>query len=320
LLDSIQRALTDHTDLVISDRVLPLAGLTVTLAEPRKLRKWAWLQHLSEGIRAHALLDHWDAAERHAIQHRGIGDHLMERRQAAIVARLVSGDRDEASQLLADATVTEPWERDVAACLPVMCAPGQQAGTLAAGLAARFTVAEPVPGYAVYRARLGLAIVTLANEANTAESSRAARTVAVEAISSGDGNAAREVPGHEHANSLLTAAQLYSLGCILNDSGLAAGVIPQSHRIASQPAAGSRRGCREPAPFCPAHPGHKRTARVPDERYAQQWRSLTSAHSPNRRIRGKIRHFSRHLLCPAAFAMQFHAQDVWGAPDAVWIS
>ncbi|MGH3278702.1 MAG: hypothetical protein ACRDNW_06140 [Trebonia sp.] len=230
VLDSIYQALTEGTDLSISGKMLPLAGLAVTQAEYRKLREWAWLQHLSEGIRANALLGRWNAAERHAIQHRGIGDHLLEGRQAAIITRLVSGNQTEAAQILADSTVTEPWEQSVAACLSVMCADEQQVNALAAKLADGFTAAEPVPGYAVYRARLGLTIVTLAAEPQPAAATRTARTVAAEAIASADGNAAREVLRHQHASSRLPPAQLQSLRSILDAAGLAAGSIAEPFR------------------------------------------------------------------------------------------
>jgi hypothetical protein len=227
LLDSIHQALADGTDLTISGTVLPLAGLAITGAEHRKLREWAWLQHLSEGIRACALLGRWDAAERHAIAHRGIGDHLMEGRQAAIIARLVSGNQLEASQVLAATAVTEPWERDVAAYLAVMCADDQEATGLAAPLARGFAGADPVPGYAVYRARLGLTVVTLACGLDPAAAGDVTRAVAAEAIASADGNAAREVLTHRDADTWLPSGQRQSLRGILDAAGLGAGAIPQ---------------------------------------------------------------------------------------------
>jgi len=255
VLDSIHRALTEGTNLSISGKALPLAGLAVTRAESRKLREWAWLQHLSEGIRANALLGRWDAAERHAIQHRGIGDHLLEGRQAAIITRLVSGNHAEAAQILADTTVTEPWERHIAACLSVMCADGHQVSELAARLADGFTAAEPVPGYAVYRARLGLIIVTLAAGPGPAAATRTARTVAAEAIASADGNAAREILQHQHASRWLPPTQLQSLRSILDAAGLAAGSIAEPFRSELLAAAAVAEGQLRAALRSPADDG-----------------------------------------------------------------
>jgi hypothetical protein len=227
LLDSIDQALADGADLIISGTVLPLAGMAITGAEHRKLREWAWLQHLSEGIRANALLGRWGAAERHAIAHRGIGDHLMEGRQAAIIARLADGNRSEASQVLSGSTVTEPWERHVAACLAVMCAGDQKAAELAATLARGFAAADPIPGYAVYRARLGLTVVTLACGLDPAAAGDVTRAVAAEAIASADGNATREVLTHPDAGTWLPSSQRQSLRGILDAAGLGAGSIPE---------------------------------------------------------------------------------------------
>lgn len=262
LLDSIHQALADDIDLTIDGNVLPLASLAVTPAEHRKLRAWAWLQHLSEGIRAYALLGRWDAAERHAIWHRGIGDHLMEGRQAAIITRLVSGNRSEASQVLADSTVTEPWERHVAACLSVMCADDHKARQLADTLARRFAAADPIPGYAVYRTRLGLTIVTLAYGPDPTAASHVTRTVAAEAIASADGNAAREILKNPDIGNWVPSGQRQSLHNIMDAAGLGIGSIPEplySELLAATSAAESRlrsvlrHGCLWRTPTQDAH-------------------------------------------------------------------
>jgi len=189
---------------------------------------WAWLQHLSEGIRAHVLAGRWDEAARHAELHRGIGNHLMEGRQAAIILRCLNRDLAGASQMLAGSTVTEPWERQVATCLAVICAQDHTASQRhVAAMTESFQPAEPVPGYATYRAKLGILTIVLARDADPAEAGRIASTVTTEVIGSSDGYAAREVLAHPAAADVLSSWHRQQLDGIAAASGLGAGSIPE---------------------------------------------------------------------------------------------
>ena len=51
LLDGSHQAITFSRDLVVEGSVLP-GGITGTRDQHRQLREWAWLQHITEGIRA----------------------------------------------------------------------------------------------------------------------------------------------------------------------------------------------------------------------------------------------------------------------------
>jgi hypothetical protein len=227
LLGDIHQAITTSTDLVIDGSLVPVGGITGTRDEHRKLREWAWLQHLSEGIRAHVLAGQWDEAAAHAERHRGIGAHLMEGRQAAIIASRLNGDARTARQMLAETTVTEPWERQVAACLAVMCADGDEPEhELITAMADGFAAPEPVPGYAAYRARLGATVTTLASAADPAKARLMADAVACEAITSADGYAARDVLASPETRDLVRASQRQRLIDIKTASGIGTGSIP----------------------------------------------------------------------------------------------
>ena len=104
LLTAMFQAVRSNTDLVVDDRTLPLADPAGTRAEHYKLREWVWLHLIGDGIRALALAGRWDDAVAHARAHRGIGLHLMEGRQATIVARCVHGNLTAARAALADST------------------------------------------------------------------------------------------------------------------------------------------------------------------------------------------------------------------------
>jgi hypothetical protein len=230
LLSGIHQAITFSQDLVVDGSVLPLGGIAGTRDQHRQLRQWAWLQHITEGIRACVLAGDWPAAVSHAESHRGIGAHLLEGRQAAIITPLLAGDACTARALLAESTVTEPWEHAVAACLAVMCADDDDAHELASKTALGFRTAGPAPGYAPYRARLGLTILTLALHSDPASASRITDAVTAEAIASADGSAARELLTHPASSGLLSPAQRQLLAGTQAASGVRAGSVPEPHR------------------------------------------------------------------------------------------
>ncbi|WP_433259677.1 hypothetical protein ACQPYK_48835 (plasmid) [Streptosporangium sp. CA-135522] len=229
LLGAVHRAVTANTDLVVEGRTLPLANLTGTQHEHRKLREWVWLQYLADGIRALALAGRWDEAVTHAEADGGIGLHLMEGRQAAIIAHCLRGALPQARTVLEESTLTEPWEQQVAACLTVMCAEpdGASADRDIAAMVGHFLGREPVRGYAFFRARLGLTVVTFVSGADPDAAGRLLARVASEAIEAGDGYAARDVLGYRSPLTGLTDAPREALAKVVAASGLGMGTMPQ---------------------------------------------------------------------------------------------
>ncbi|MER6176520.1 hypothetical protein [Streptosporangium sp. NPDC001681] len=228
LLKAMYQAVMANTDLAVDGRTLPLANLTGTRQEHHKLREWVWRQCLEDGIRALTLAGRWDAAVTHAQTYRGIGVHLMEGRQAAIVAPCLRGALQTARAMLQESTPTQPWEKQVASCLTVMCA-GPNGGSSSRDIAmmvACFLGQEPVPGYAVFRARLGLTVVTLAG-ADSDVGDRVLARVATEVIEAGDGYAARDVLGYPDTSKSLTDAQREALSRLVICSGLGSGTLPE---------------------------------------------------------------------------------------------
>lgn len=197
LLRVMHKAVTTGSTLVVDDRTMPpLTNLDGTREDLKRLHQWSWLQYLSEGIRILALAGRWDDAVTHATTLNGIGLHLMDGRQALVIARCLHEDFDTARAVLDDSTVTEPWEQQVAACLTVLCAAPGLAPIAVNTMVDRFLAQEPVPGYAVFRARLGLTVASLANLHDGPEAQHVLRRTATEAIAAGDGYAAREVLSH----------------------------------------------------------------------------------------------------------------------------
>ncbi|GAA4185781.1 hypothetical protein GCM10022252_16730 [Streptosporangium oxazolinicum] len=228
LLEAMYQAVTANTDLVVEGHTLPSADPIGTRQEHHKLREWVWLQYLGDGIRALALAGRWDKAVTLAEAHQGIGVHLMEGRQAAIVARLLRGDPRVARALLEESTPVHPWEQQVASCLRVMCAAPNSAGRDITAMVGHFLGSEPTPGYADFRARLGLTVVTLATTADPDAAGRILVHVATEVIEAGDGYAAREVLKHTRGKDgiRLSDAQDRALSAVVQSSGLGRGAIP----------------------------------------------------------------------------------------------
>ncbi|MFC5814129.1 hypothetical protein [Nonomuraea harbinensis] len=195
LLDAVYQAVTARTDLIVEGQTLPTARLIGTRQEHHKLREWIWLQYLAEGIRALAMTGRWDEAVTHAKVHNGIGVHLMEGRQAEIIAHCLHGAPQAARNVLEECELTEPWERQVGACLHVMCS-GASASEDVQAMVQQFLGSEPRPGYAVFRARFGLTVATLTNALDRGATERVLAQVMMEALESGDGYAARDVLGH----------------------------------------------------------------------------------------------------------------------------
>ncbi|MEV4802298.1 hypothetical protein AB0K18_19970 [Nonomuraea sp. NPDC049421] len=221
LLAAVYQAATTCTDLVVERQTLPTAALEGTRHERHKLREWAWLQYLAEGIRVLAMAGRWDEAVAHAKAHNGIGVHLMEGRQAEIIAHCLHSAPRAARHVLEECNLTEPWERQVATCLNVMSA-GSTLNRDGQAMAEHFLGSEPMPGYAVYRARYGLTVATLAGAFDPHIADHVLTQVATEALTSRDGYAARDVLRH-HPMTQLASAHRRGLTKLVTSAGLGSG-------------------------------------------------------------------------------------------------
>ncbi|MFA1538059.1 hypothetical protein [Actinomadura monticuli] len=234
ILKEMHHAVTTGTDLMVDGRVLPLGQLTGSQEGRNKLREWVWLQLLTDGTRAMTSMGRWEDAVALAEAHRGIGTHLLEGRQVAILAACVGNRHSEAREILHSSTPTEPWEHQVASCLKVICDstdPPALHGLIIAMIRA-FCDSEPVTGYALFRVRLGLTVTTLASINPHSRAPTLLRQVAAEAVDSGDGYAARAVLNHRIPDLQLLACQRRALADIVTASGLGFGPLIPSLQTA----------------------------------------------------------------------------------------
>ncbi|MFI6295955.1 hypothetical protein ACIBEJ_30460 [Nonomuraea sp. NPDC050790] len=229
LLDAMYRAIMQCTELAVEGRTLPLAGLTGPQEERHKLREWAWRQYVADGIRTLTLAGRWDEAVTHAKANRGVGDHLMEGRQAVIVANCLRGATQAAQDVLEESTITQPWEQQVAACLTVLCRlagdrPSHQETDV---MIERYLASRPAPpGHAVFQARLGLAVVELVSRTAPAKSGPAYTRLIGDALAAADGYVARELLAHSGCAAMLIRAEKTALTTAVQAAGLGLGAIP----------------------------------------------------------------------------------------------
>jgi len=226
LLHAMYQSITANTDLAVDGHQLPLSNLIGAQEELRQLHQWTWMQYISEGIRIYALARRWPDAVRHANSLRGIGLHLMEGRQAAIVAHLLDHDPESARAVLDSSTVTQPWEQQVRSCLAAMCStPSTRPSTIETMIDQFRRPYDPVEGYAVYRVRWGLTTVTLAAGSDPAIAQDVLRQVTDEVVDVSDGYAAREVLGHR-TTLQMDVVQRAALVQLVEQAGLGAGAMP----------------------------------------------------------------------------------------------
>ena len=230
LLKTMHDAVKHRTDLTIEGNTLPTANLLGDQSERRALRQWAWLQLLGEGVRTLALADRWADAAEHARTHNGVGVHLMEGRQAVIIAACTQGNRVAGRALLATSTPTQQWEQQVAASLDIICT--EPTGPLIAQhldtAIRRFAAPSPAANYASYRVRLGLTLVILANPTRPRLAKMLLRHIAAFAIESADGYAARDVLGFRDPIDGITDTPRATLRHIAVQAGLGTGPLPET--------------------------------------------------------------------------------------------
>ncbi|MEV6964427.1 hypothetical protein AB0M47_04865 [Hamadaea sp. NPDC051192] len=225
LLHDMHQAIAQHTDLTIDGTVLPMANLVGDHADRRTLRTWTWLQLLGEGIRALVLAGRWNDAAHHAHTLNGVGAHLMDGRQAAIVAACLDSKLHDARTLLAEATPTQPWEVQVASCLHAMTSDPASSLTAHHLAIARRGLDQPSPGanYASYRAKLGLTVAILTSPIDAGGAGEIVHRLAVEAIATADGYAARDVLLFREPIDGITTDQHAALEGIVQRAGLGKG-------------------------------------------------------------------------------------------------
>ncbi|GAA1018953.1 hypothetical protein Aple_025180 [Acrocarpospora pleiomorpha] len=228
LLRTLFQTVSDGGTADINGHRVPFDGLARSANDLHTVRKWLWGIFLAEGIRALISAGQWDQAAAHAQQYRGIGQRLLDGRQATIVAHCLAGRTDDAQKLVADSAPEQPWEHLVAECLDALCsrAIGLSPGSTDAHLQRQLLELDRAPGLLVFRTRLGLTILDLTTETDGPLADCMFTFLIGDIIATADGYAAREVLTHERTRALLSLAEQRELSSAVQNAGLGLGTIP----------------------------------------------------------------------------------------------
>ncbi|WP_454859593.1 hypothetical protein [Promicromonospora soli] len=191
-LNHLMHAVRTGTRATIDRYTLPLDRVHAEPGESELLQGWAWTRLLAAAATILARTGRWADASALITRHEGPGPRLTPTRQTWVVANMVGGDPAVARRYLAEAQPAEPWESEIASCLSVLVAEPEDRVEAADAMITVFQRSAPTPDLAAYRARYGSTVARLAH-ATGLPYAGIARQLAAEAISVGDGHAARNV-------------------------------------------------------------------------------------------------------------------------------
>ncbi|MER6441949.1 hypothetical protein ABT275_37305 [Streptomyces sp. NPDC001185] len=225
LLDRVNRAVASQTHTVIDERTVSFEHLTQSAADHHQVVQWLWTVLLGDGTRALAAAGQWRRAAEHSEQHRGVGQRLLDGRQVQVVVRCLDEQPNEALRLLQESTLTEGWEKSVAASLAVLCltATGERQDGPIAKMIENYLTLDRTPELAVFHTRVGLAVLDLSPLPRKAET---ARHLTRQARTDPDGYVARDVLAHPACRNEMSRDEHRALSAFVDSAGLGQGYIP----------------------------------------------------------------------------------------------
>ncbi|MEV0593706.1 hypothetical protein [Nonomuraea cavernae] len=228
LLNALFHAVSTASTADIDGHRVQFDNLTRTDDDLHTVRKWLWGIFLAEGIRALISAGKWKQAVTHAQQYRGVGQRLLDGRQATIIANCLAGRTDTALKLVADSAPEQPWEHAVASCLDALCnrVAARSSGHTLAEVQRQYLELDRAPELLVFRTRLGLTILDVAADTNGPLTDRIFTSLISDILATADGYTAWEVLTHNRTSALLSPAQQHELTSAVQDSGLGLGAIP----------------------------------------------------------------------------------------------
>ncbi|MEU2875346.1 hypothetical protein [Streptomyces sp. NPDC007070] len=201
------------------------ADLTATGEARQEVRTWLWRVLLADGTRTLTTKGRWAEALAHIEAHQGIGKRMLDGRQVAVLAALVSGDTAWAAVLLADTMPGAPWEQAVTACLTVLCRreAGQPIDHHLADLVTAYSGRKTEPGTTVFDTRLGLAVLDAIGSAEAHVAHRIVEDLYRRTTDAEDGYAARENLAHPLFTEIATDQQVQNCRALVRACALGAG-------------------------------------------------------------------------------------------------
>jgi hypothetical protein len=229
MLETLYRSARSQTDTLIAGRVVDFRNITDAPEGREIICSLTWAALLADGTRALALADRWQEAAERAGAHRGIGQRLLDGRQALIMSQICQGNRGGALALIETSTPAEQWELAVAGVLRVIClqAAGEDADQhIATMLKYALNIADnAAPTTTLFSVRLGLIALSLATGVSPDEAELRTRMIS---LAASDAYAARDVVTHPAIHPTLPTAESNALSSTIRTSSLGAGHIPDA--------------------------------------------------------------------------------------------
>lgn len=249
LLLDLYHAVTSSTEATLDGITVP-AHLTETSDQRAEVRQWLWRVVIADGTRALTTAGRWTEALQHIEKHHGIGQHILDGRQTAILARSTTGDLHGALAILAGTEPGEPWENAVAAVLTALCRPGDRhASETAIDHCLAF---EPGEGLTVFTTRLALTAIDAA--AGMPSINNLIKQLSSRTGVSGDGYALRDLLTHPVVLSHLRTAQIEALKNSMAACALSTGNLPPHLRTVLEKALACAGTVLESTPLDPNRP------------------------------------------------------------------
>lgn len=227
MLEALHAAAYNRTPVMIDEQTVDLAAVTATPGAHKAVCTLTWAALLADGARALIAARDWDQAAALMTRHHGIGSRLLDGRQVAIIRLLTRGRSDQASQMIQDSVITEPWEAAVSSILQVLCLRATGVPTLG-DITQLLDRAESllrlaVPLHLVFSVRVGLIALVLAGRATSPRAHSLAASI-IRAAST-DGYCARDTLASLTALPGISAQDQDVLQQVLARSGLAGGPV-----------------------------------------------------------------------------------------------
>ncbi|MGW1324266.1 hypothetical protein ACWD64_17230 [Streptomyces antibioticus] len=202
------------------------ADLTATDEDRHEVRAWLWRVLLADGTRTLTTTGRWAEALTHIEAHHGVGGRMLDGRQVAVLAALVSGDTTSASLLLAETAPGDPWEQAVTACLTALCRRDAGEPVDLADLVATCLERKAEPGMTVFDIRLGLTVLDTIGAADSPAAHHIVENLHRRTTDAQDGYAARETLAHPLFTALATERQAQDCRALVHACALGSGILP----------------------------------------------------------------------------------------------
>ncbi len=226
LVDALYTAVSTRVDATVDGVEIP-AHLTDSQEAHQQVRRWLWAVLLATGSRALAAAGLWQEACQRLGDYRGIGHRMLDGRQIAVIAHIVSRDSGGARVLLDDTEPGEPWENAVTACLTLHCRRGSPDDADPGFLLDKYHVLDiSASSLAVFHTRLGLSFIDALGAVGNPHARRIATGLIGSPAASRDGYVARDLLDHSGCRGLLTTAQVQELNDLVDACALNRGTLP----------------------------------------------------------------------------------------------